>query len=91
MIVGGPIGVGEGFLAHLHRFVLGAQAGGLGDQVSSWLSANASNLPVSADQLKAVLGDEHITQIASAMGLSTDQIAETLAEHLPALAAAQAG
>lgn len=74
----------DGLLAKL-------QAGGLGDQVTSWLSANASNLPVSADQLKAVLGDEHITQIASAMGLSTDQIAETLAEHLPALAAAHAG
>jgi uncharacterized protein YidB (DUF937 family) len=64
------------------------QSSGLGDQVTSWLTANASNLPVSADQLKSVLGNEQIGQIAAHLGLDPNNIAEALAEHLPALAAA---
>jgi uncharacterized protein YidB (DUF937 family) len=64
------------------------QSSGMGDQVASWLSQNATNLPVSADQLKSVLGNEQLGQIASSMGLDPEKIAETLAEHLPALAAA---
>ena len=64
------------------------QSSGMGAQVESWLTENASNLPISADQLKSVLGNEQLQQIASSMGLDPNNIAETLAEHLPALAAA---
>ena len=65
------------------------EAAGLGDQVQSWLSSGA-NLPISADQLKAALGDPHLQQIAQSMGLPADQIAEALAEHLPGIAASTA-
>ena len=64
------------------------QGGGLADEVGSWLSSG-HNLPVSADQIKAALGDEHIRQIASSMGLDVDQIAQGLAEHLPNIASGQ--
>ena len=75
-----PGGMG-GLLATLH-------SSGMGEHVSSWLTENASNLPISADQLKAALGNQQLGQIAASMGLDPDKIAETLAEHLPALAAA---
>jgi len=66
------------------------QASGLGEQVSSWL-APGSNLPVSADQLQAALGDEHLQQIASHIGLPLDKLSEMLAEHLPGIASKQNG
>lgn len=65
------------------------QAGGLGEQVQSWISSG-QNLPISADQLKDVLGNEHLQQIASSMGLPLDKVADALAEHLPGLAASTA-
>jgi uncharacterized protein YidB (DUF937 family) len=64
------------------------QSSGLGDHVASWLNQNATNLPINADQLLAALGDGRLQQIAASMGLDPSKVAETLAEHLPALAAA---
>lgn len=75
-----PGGVG-GLLAKL-------QGGGLGEQVSSWLAAG-HNLPVNADQIRAALGDEHLRQMASSMGLDVDQISDALATHLPNIASGQ--
>ena len=60
------------------------QASGLGDQVSSWLG-NGHNLPISADQLQAVLGSQQIQDMAKSMGLPLDKALEGLAEHLPGL------
>jgi uncharacterized protein YidB (DUF937 family) len=65
------------------------QAGGLGEQVSSWLG-EGSNLPISPDQLQSVLGDEHVQQIADHLGLPVDQILQGLTEHLPGLVAQKA-
>jgi uncharacterized protein YidB (DUF937 family) len=62
-------------------------ANGLGEQVSSWLSQNP-NLPVSADQIRAALGNEQVTQMANATGLPVGDFLQHLAEHLPAAAAA---
>ena len=60
------------------------QASGLGDQVASWLG-NGHNLPISADQLQAALGNSHIQEMAKSMGLPLDKALEGLAEHLPGL------
>jgi len=60
------------------------QASGLGDQVSSWLG-NGHNLPISADQLQAALGNQQIQDMAKSMGLPLDKALEGLAEHLPGL------
>ncbi len=43
------------------------QQGGLGAQVQSWLG-NGSNMPVTADQLRAALGDEHVDKLAEQFG-----------------------
>jgi uncharacterized protein YidB (DUF937 family) len=59
------------------------QQSGLGPQVASWLG-NGQNLPISADQLKQALGDEHLRQLATQFGLPVDQILGQLAQHLPA-------
>jgi uncharacterized protein YidB (DUF937 family) len=60
------------------------KASGLGDQVSSWLG-NGHNLPISADQLQAALGNQQIQDMAKSMGLPLDKALEGLAEHLPGL------
>ena len=66
----------QGILAKL-------QAGGLGSQVSSRVGTGA-NLPVSADQIQAGLGDQHVQQIAASPGIPTDKILAFLSQHLPA-------
>ncbi len=60
------------------------QAAGLGDQVQSWLGSG-HNLPISADQLQAALGNQQIQDMAKSMGLPLDKMLEGLAEHLPSL------
>jgi uncharacterized protein YidB (DUF937 family) len=59
------------------------QQSGLGPQVASWLG-NGQNLPVSADQLKQALGDEHLRQLATQFGIPVDQLLGQLSQHLPA-------
>ncbi|HEX2839860.1 YidB family protein [Hyphomicrobium sp.] len=61
---------------------------GLGDQVASWLDSNRANLPISVDQLRAALGDEHIRSIATSLGLPVDAVLDGLAKYLPEAAAA---
>ena len=58
------------------------QQGGLADQVTSWLG-NGSNMPVSADQIRAALENQQVQQIANQLGLPTDQILAFLSQHLP--------
>lgn len=58
------------------------QNGGLGDIVNSWVGTG-QNLPVSAEQLQAVLGSEQIGAMASQLGISQAQAGGQLAELLP--------
>jgi len=60
------------------------QQSGLGPQVASWLG-DGKNLPITADQLRAALGNEQAQQIAASFGLPIDKVFETLAEHLPSI------
>jgi uncharacterized protein YidB (DUF937 family) len=57
-------------------------AGGLGDQVASWVGAG-ENLPISAEQLQAVLGSSFVQGLAAKMGINTDDVAGSLASMLP--------
>jgi len=59
------------------------EQGGLGNEVQSWLGAGAK-LPVTADQLRSALSDEHVQQIARQLGLPVDSAMQLLAQHLPA-------
>lgn len=56
---------------------------GLDQQVASWLG-NGTNLPISADQLRAALGNDQLRQIAETAGLPLDQLLGTLVQQLPA-------
>ena len=57
---------------------------GFADKIASWIGTGA-NLPISADQIKQVLGGGHLEEMASAAGISTDDAAEHLSEMLPSL------
>jgi len=55
---------------------------GLGDLISSWVGTGA-NKPVTKEQVRHALGDEHIGALAKETGLSEDQVLQHLQEHLP--------
>ncbi len=55
---------------------------GLGDVVSSWVG-KGENLPISADQIQSVLGNETVQNLASKFGLSGDNLSSMLAQYLP--------
>ena len=69
-------------LGDLNGLVTQLQQGGLGTQVQSWLG-NGSNLPVSADQLKAALGNDQVAEFARHLGLPVDAALNMLSQHLP--------
>ena len=58
------------------------QRGGLGDVVQSWISSG-QNLPVSADQISNVLGNEKIDDMAQQLGLDPGDLAGQLSQLLP--------
>lgn len=61
-----------------HRF----EQQGMGSIIQSWIS-NGKNLPISADQIQQILGNTHISAIASQFGFSENMVSEQLANFLP--------
>jgi len=72
----------QGQGAGLTGLVESFQQKGLGDIASSWIGTG-QNAPISADQLKDGMGRELLETIAAKAGLSTDEAADKLSEHLP--------
>jgi uncharacterized protein YidB (DUF937 family) len=66
----------------LNGLVAKLQQSGLGPQVQSWLG-NGANMPITADQLKAVLGNSQVQDMARHLGLPVDAALQMLSEHLP--------
>ena len=66
----------------LPGLVAALEKGGLGPQVQSWLG-NGQNMPITADQLKAVLGNTELQGFARQMGLPVDQVLKLVAQYLP--------
>lgn len=62
------------------------QDAGFDAQVASWVDKNKANLPISVDQIREALGDEHVQQLAKSLGIPVDSILATLAEKLPEIA-----
>jgi uncharacterized protein YidB (DUF937 family) len=60
------------------------QAGGLGEVVQSWIGTG-HNLPISADQIQSVLGNEHVAELAAKLGVDPQQAAQQLSHYLPQL------
>ena len=57
---------------------------GLGEVVGSWIG-QGDNLPVSADQLKEVLGSDLLGKLAGQLGMDPAQASGQLADMLPGL------
>jgi uncharacterized protein YidB (DUF937 family) len=57
-------------------------AGGLANQVASWVS-KGENLPVSAEQIQAVLGSSFVQELAGKFGINTADVAGSLSKLLP--------
>jgi len=55
---------------------------GLGGVVASWVGTG-QNLPISPEQLQAVLGSEQVQALAQQLGMSPQQMSGHLAEILP--------
>ena len=71
-------GQGGGLAGLMEKF----QAAGLGEQMNSWVGAG-QNLPVSAEQLGGVFGQDQLSQMAEKMGLSTGDLGAQLSQMLP--------
>jgi uncharacterized protein YidB (DUF937 family) len=57
-------------------------AGGLADQVASWVSTG-KNLPISAEQIKEVLGSSFVQGLAEKVGIDVNDVAGSLSSLLP--------
>src|SRR5277367_7046263 len=68
----------------LPGLVAALEKGGLGPQVQSWLG-NGANMPITEDQLKAILGNSQIQDLARQFGLPVDAVLKILAQYLPEL------
>jgi uncharacterized protein YidB (DUF937 family) len=79
----GMLGQGGG-LGGLAGLVQKFEQGGLGDAVGSWVGTG-HNLPVSADQISAVLGSDTVARLAEQAGLGHGNVAHQLSQMLPQL------
>lgn len=80
-VLGGLGGLleGSGGLAGLLQLF---QQSGLGNVVSSWVSTG-QNLPISAEQITAVLGSDVVGKFAQSLGIDPQQAAGQLSQLLP--------
>lgn len=60
------------------------QKGGLGSIVNSWVGTG-ENQPVTADQVHQTLGADTVQQMATQAGVTPQEMAAQLAQHLPAV------
>ena len=66
----------------LSKMVQGAQASGLSAQADSWVGTGANEaLPVS--EVRSVVGDDAVSELARNAGISDDQAADVLAHVVP--------
>ncbi|MEN3348324.1 MAG: hypothetical protein V7632_1959 [Bradyrhizobium sp.] len=75
--------LGNGGQGGLSAIVAKLEQAGLGEQVKSWIGTG-QNLPITAEQLQQVLGSDVAKQLAAKFGIPIDQLAQVLAQQLPA-------
>lgn len=68
----------------LQKVLSGFQANGLAAQADSWVGTG-ENEPVSGADVRRVVGDDQIEQIAAKLGVSEDEAADAVAQVLPAV------
>jgi uncharacterized protein YidB (DUF937 family) len=74
--------MGTGSQGGLTAIVAKLEQAGFGEQVKSWIG-NGQNLPITADQLRQVLGSDTVRQLAAKYNIPVDQLSEVLAHQLP--------
>lgn len=83
---GGPLGAVSEMLAQheggLAGLVKSFEAGGLGAVAQSWVATGA-NLPISAEQIQAVLSSGAVAGVAQKLGIDPQAAAGQLAQLLP--------
>ena len=85
-VLGGLVGAGIEQMIQRHGGVQGLvnqfQQKGLGGIAQSWVSTGP-NQPVSADQLRHVLGSDNVAQFAGKLNVSSEELLNKLSELLP--------
>lgn len=66
----------------LNKLIAGMQSQGLSAQADSWVGTGA-NEPIDASDLRHVLGDEEIAQVAQQLGTDPDTASQFLAQITP--------
>jgi uncharacterized protein YidB (DUF937 family) len=87
---GGPdwVGLIAGLVSHgsaqggLAGVLQQLEAGGLGDQVRSWVGTGA-NMPVSGEQLGSAIGGDILGKLGAQAGVSSDEVSAQLSHWLP--------
>lgn len=74
--------LGSGGQGGLSAIVAKLEQSGFGDQVKSWIG-NGQNIPITADQLQQVLGNEKVKELAARFNVPLDQLSAILAQQLP--------
>ncbi|HUN99099.1 MAG TPA: YidB family protein [Bradyrhizobium sp.] len=73
---------GSGSQGGLSAVVAKLEQAGFGNQIKSWLG-NGQNLPITAEELQQVLGNDTVRQLAAKYNVPVDQISQILAQELP--------
>ncbi|MBO1360095.1 MULTISPECIES: YidB family protein [Acetobacter] len=66
----------------IRDLVAKADQAGLGDRVRSWIGSG-DNLPISADEIRNVLGSSQVQDLVARTGLPADTLLPALAHFLP--------
>jgi uncharacterized protein YidB (DUF937 family) len=80
----GPLLANDGAHGGLDGLIQKFNQAGMGDLITSWIG-KGENLPISADQLKQVLGEGTIADIASKFGMTPGQAGGHMADILPGI------
>lgn len=75
---------GSGALGGIGGLIQKFTDGGQAKEAESWVGTG-ENQPVSAEQVRAALGDDEIQRVADEAGVSTDEAAGGLAALLPTI------
>ena len=78
----GPLLANDGANGGLDGLIAKFNQAGMGELIASWIG-KGENLPISADQLKQVLGEGTIADIASKFGMTPAQTGGHMADMLP--------
>ena len=60
------------------------KAAGFSEQVASWVG-HGDNLPISAEQITRVLGDDQLAKIATKLNIEPTVLSNKIAQHLPSI------